>query len=189
MLTPNGLRADLHLNLLCFWYLCYYPHLPRGSVSLICRIFVVVFMAEKRQNIEMVSDNLEPKESRSQETKNLSTAADSSIDNKKILPVRQNLLKKQTFFARQSYNFYEPKFSNLKPFFSLLFPQEFQKFKKFGHWTLGIGSKVNKWKIRKRLFHRGNFTPFMSKSFQIWDQFFTLLFPKDSKSLENLEVF
>ena len=32
------------------------------------------------------------------------------------------------------------------------------------------------------LFLCGNFTPFMSKSFQIRDHFFSLLFPKDSKN-------
>ena len=35
---------------------------------------------------------------------------------------------------------------------------------------------------------RVNFTPFMSKSFQIWDQFFPLLFPKDSKNLKSLNI-
>ena len=44
-------------------------------------------------------------------------------------------------------------------------------------------------KIRQKttfLLH-GNFTLFMSKSFQIWDQFFPLLFPKDSKKKFTLE--
>ena len=36
----------------------------------------------------------------------------------------------------------------------------------------------------KTNFLRGNFTPFIRKSFQIWDHFFPLLFPKDSKSLK-----
>ena len=31
----------------------------------------------------------------------------------------------------------------------------------------------------------GNFTPFMSKSFYIWDQFFSLLFLEDSKNLKR----
>ena len=33
---------------------------------------------------------------------------------------------------------------------------------------------------------RGDFTPFISKSFQIWDHFFPLLFPNNSKSLKNV---
>ena len=33
-----------------------------------------------------------------------------------------------------------------------------------------------------------DFTPFMSKSFQIWDYFFPLLFPKDSKNLKSLDI-
>ena len=41
---------------------------------------------------------------------------------------------------------------------------------------------MNKWKKSVRIFFcRSNFTPFMSKSFQIWYHFFSLLFPKDSK--------
>ena len=36
-------------------------------------------------------------------------------------------------------------------------------------------------KVRKKLFCRSNVTPFMSKSFQIWDHFFPSLFPKDSE--------
>ena len=34
----------------------------------------------------------------------------------------------------------------------------------------------------------GDFTPFMSKSFQIWDPFYPLLFPKDSKDLIILDI-
>ena len=40
----------------------------------------------------------------------------------------------------------------------------------------------------KNYFWRGDFSPFMSKSFQIRDNFFTLLFPKDSKNLESLDI-
>ena len=35
---------------------------------------------------------------------------------------------------------------------------------------------------------RGDFTPFMSNSFQIWDHFFPLLLPKDSKNLKILDI-
>ena len=71
------------------------------------------------------------KKSRIQETKHLSTVADSSTDTKKILLVRQNS-PKLTFLC-------------------------------------------------------GNFTPFISKSFQIWDHFFPLLFLKDSENLRILD--
>ena len=42
---------------------------------------------------------------------------------------------------------------------------------------------TNKKKKRKKLFRCGDFTPFMSRSFQIWDHFFPLLCPKDSENL------
>ena len=35
---------------------------------------------------------------------------------------------------------------------------------------------------------RVNFTPFISKSFQIWDHFFPLLSPKDLESLKILDI-
>ena len=38
------------------------------------------------------------------------------------------------------------------------------------------------------LFLCGNFTPFISKSFQIWDHFFPLLFHKNSKNLKSLDI-
>ena len=66
--------------------------------------------------------------SRIQETKHLSTDADSSTDTKKILLVRQSFQKKLFFL-------------------------------------------------------RGNFSHFISKSFQIWHHFFQLFFPKDSNNL------
>ena len=51
-------------------------------------------------------------------------------------------------------------------------------------------NKVNKWKNPKKklFFCRGDFTPLMSKCFHIWDHFFALLFPKDSKYLKSLEI-
>ena len=81
------------------------------------------------------------KKSRIQETKNLLTDADSSTNTKKKLLVGQKSPKKNTFFARRFYTLYEQKFSNLRPLHSITFPQEFRKFKKFGHWTSGSGDK------------------------------------------------
>ena len=41
-------------------------------------------------------------------------------------------------------------------------------------------------KQKKKL--RGDLTPFISKSFQIWDHFFPLPFPKESESLKMLDI-
>ena len=125
---------------------------------------------------------------RIRETKHLSTDADSSADTKKIMLVTQNLSKIKLFFARQLYTLYEQKYSNLRPLLSISFPQGF-RFKKFGHWTSGVGAnrrlnRVNEEeKIRKNFFCIGNFRPFLSKNVHIWDHFFPLIFPKDSESL------
>ena len=79
--------------------------------------------------------------------------------------------------------------------FAITFPQGFRKSKKFGHWTLRSGgkktfkrSKKIKKNYLKNFFCRNNFTPFMSKSFQIWDHFLPLLFPKDSNKLKILHI-
>ena len=40
----------------------------------------------------------------------------------------------------------------------------------------------------KNFLRRGNFTPFMSKSFQTWDHFFPLFSPKDSENLKFLTL-
>ena len=42
--------------------------------------------------------------------------------------------------------------------------------------------------VQKHFFLRGDFTPFISNSFQIWDPFFPLFFPKDSESLKKLDI-
>ena len=86
--------------------------------SLIARSYLFPFVEEK---------------SRIQETKHLSTNADSSTNTKKILLVRQN-------------------------------------------------------SSTKKLLLRVNLTTFISKSFQIWDHFLPLFFPKDSKNLKSLDI-
>ena len=102
------------------------------------------------------------------------------------------------------YTLYEQKFSNLRPLLSITFPKGFRKSKKIGHWTLGKGEKNVKrsekhpyqkkscsiWQnsLKNKLFLPGDFTPFIGKSFQIWDYFFILLFPKDSESLKFLDI-
>ena len=73
----------------------------------------------------------------------------------------------------------------MRPLLFITFPKGFRKYKKFGHWT--SRSEQMKKKSFKNFFRRGNFTPFMSKLFQIWDHFFPLLFPKNSKNLKSLD--
>ena len=41
---------------------------------------------------------------------------------------------------------------------------------------------------KKKIILGGNLTLFMSKSFQIWDHFFPLLFTKDSENLKSLDI-
>ena len=53
----------------------------------------------------------------------------------------KKIRKKLFFLPRQFYTLYEPKFSNLRPFLIITFPQGFRKFNKFGHWTLGSGGR------------------------------------------------
>jgi hypothetical protein len=47
------------------------------------------------------------------------------------------------------------------------------------------GKKIHK---KKLFFRPGDLRPFLSKNVQIWDHFFALLFPKDSKSLKTLDI-
>ena len=92
---------------------------------------------------------------------------------------------------RQFYTLYGQKLSNLLPLLSITFPQEFQKYKKFGNWTLWNGGKKTFKqseqikKSVKNFFSQVNLTPFISKSCQIWDHFFSLLFPKDSINIKR----
>ena len=79
-------------------------------------------------------------------------------------------------------------------FFSLLFPRDSENLKSLDIWLWEVGAKrflkgMNNWKkICKTFFHRSNFSPFMSKSFQLWDPFFPLLFLKDSENLKSLDI-
>ena len=130
------------------------------------------------------------------ETKHISNDVDSSTDTKKILLVRKNSPKQiKKKFAWRFYTLYEQKFSNVRPLFSFTFHKGFRKYKIFAHWTLGSGGKKTfkqseqmKKNLKKTCYRRGDFTPFLSKSFQIWDLFFSLLFPKDSESLRILDI-
>ena len=54
---------------------------------------------------------------------------------------RQNLPKTNFFLAGQIFTYYEQKFSNMRPLLSITFSQGFWKSKRFGRWTLRIGSK------------------------------------------------
>ena len=57
------------------------------------------------------------------------------------LLVWQNLQKKLKKIVRRFYTLYEQTFYNVRPLLSITFPQWFRISKKFGHWTLGSGSK------------------------------------------------
>ena len=46
------------------------------------------------------------------------------------------------FLLWQFYTLYEQKFSNLRPLFSITFPQGFRIFKKFGHCSLQSRGKT-----------------------------------------------
>ena len=50
-------------------------------------------------------------------------------------------VKKNLFLPHRFYTIFKQKSSNLKQFLSNIFRQGFQISKKFGHWTLGNGSK------------------------------------------------
>ena len=101
---------------------------------------------------------------------------------------------------RWFYTFYEQKFLNLRPLLSITFPHEFQKSKKFGHWTSGSGGKkivklsekhqYQKTSTQKQtnFFLRGHFTPFISKNVQVRHHFFPLLFLNNSESLKSLDT-
>ena len=112
---------------------------------------------------------------------------------------------KNLFSQRQFYTIFEQMFSNLRPLLSITFPLKFQKSKKFGHWTSGsegkktvIRSEKHRYQEKscsvrqnlqkKNIFWRGDFKPFICKSFQIWDHFLPLLFPKDSESLKIWDI-
>ena len=83
-------------------------------------------------------------------------------------------------------------------FFPLLFPKDSESLKNIGNPTLGSGGKKTVKKDRKpkktekseekNFFLRGNFKQFSNKNVHIWDNFFPLLFPKDSESLKILDI-
>ena len=54
--------------------------------------------------------------------------------------------------------------------------------------SLNSPKKKNKLKTNKKLFVRGNFTPFISKKIQMWDNFFPLLFFMDSEALKIVDI-
>ena len=89
-------------------------------------------------------------------------------------------------------------------FFSWFFPKDSKILKCLDIGFREVGAKIllngvrntdtkkillSKAKFAQNLyFLRNNLTPFKSKSFQIWDHFFPLFSPKDSKSLNVLDI-
>ena len=111
--------------------------------------------------------------------------------NKELL-LKNTIRQKTFFFARQVKTLYEQNFTIWDHFFPLLFPNDSKYLNELGHWTSGSGGKKTfnrseqMTKIRKKLFFRVIFTQFLRKNVQIWDHFFPLLFPKDSKYLNEI---
>ena len=112
------------------------------------------------------------KKYRIRETKHLSTNAD------KILLEGQKFAAKKTFFFMAILELL------WDHFFPLLFPIGLQE--------VGAKKRLNimkKWKICNFFFFcRSHFRPFVSNKFQIWDQFFPLLFSKDSEYIKSLYI-
>ena len=102
--------------------------------------------------------------------------------------------KKKTLFLRSNFTPFRSKSIQCETTSFHYFSQGFRICKKCVHWTLGRGDKKTfkrreqTLKISKTLFWSGNLTPFISKSFQIWDHFFKLPFHKDSEYLKSLNI-
>ena len=126
---------------------------------------------------------------------NLSTDANSSTHTKKILLVRQNSPKNHLFRAVILHPLWANVFKS-ETTCSQSFPKDSKNLKCLDIGLGKVGTKrllngVNKWERKKSVktfFCRGNFTRFMSQSFQIWGHFFSLLFPKDFEDLKNLDI-
>ena len=84
-------------------------------------------------------------------------------------------------------------------FFPLLLPKDSGNLKSLDFRLLEMGAKRPLNRVRNILlsmpkfapklpFLRGDFTPCINKSFQIWDHFFPLLVPKDYESLKMLDI-
>ena len=136
------------------------------------------------------------KKSRIRETKKLSTDADSSTNANKNPASKAKFAPKKPFFLRGNFTpFLSKSFRMWDHFFSLLFSKDYENLKSYKIGVREVGAKkhlnkVNKWKNQKKnlFFCRGNFTPFMSKSFQLWDHLFSILFPKDSEYIKSLDI-
>ena len=128
---------------------------------------------------------------RIQETKHLSTNADTYTDTKKILLVRQMSPLFFSFLRSDFTPFKSKRFQIWDHFFYYFFPR-IAKYKKFGHWTWGQKNIKTEWTNKKnckrKFFCRGDFTPLMSKSFPIWYHFFLLLLPKNSENPTSLDI-
>ena len=132
-------------------------------------------------------------ETRIRETKHLSTDANSSTNTKKN-PASTENSHFFFFFAQQFYTLYKQKYSNLRPLFVHFPPKDSENLNSLdiGHWEVGTKRRfngLNKWtKFVKDYSRHGNSTPFMSKICQIWDHFFLIFSPKDSKNLKSLDI-
>ena len=98
------------------------------------------------------------------------------------------------YFPRQFYTLYEKIFQIWDHYFPLLFPMDSKNLKFLNIWLWEIGAKVPLNRVRNtdtkkscsvrqnspknKLYLCGDFTPFISKSFQMWDDFLPLLYPQ-----------
>ena len=104
---------------------------------------------------------------------------------------------KNFFFRRSDFTpFMRQVFKSETTSFHYFSPKDSENLKSLDIGLREVGVKrrlngVNKWRRKKyvnKLFCRCDFTPFMNRSFQIWDHFFPLLFPKDYESLKSLHI-
>ena len=98
------------------------------------------------------------------------------------------------------------KFAENKPFFAWQFYTLYKKKRTLDRLYYGVRkhnlvilvvkppdpSCITSWSLqnlpKNKLFLSCDYTPFIIKSFQMWHHFLPLLFPKDSKSLKNLDI-
>ena len=123
----------------------------------------------------------ESKKSRIRETKHLSTDADSSTDT--TVGWTKNT-PKPNFFEKRKKSSKTQK--HLEICQNLQYTLRPDVSNPSGSVVSTMFCKQNQ--QQKNFFLRGNFRPLPSKTVQIWDHFFPLLFPKDSESLKILDI-
>ena len=108
---------------------------------------------------------------------------------------RTQFSEEKTFLCGNFRFFMSKNFIIWDHFFPILYSKNSKNLKSLDIGFPEVGTKrllngVNKWrkKIVINFFCPINFTPFLSTKVQIWNHFFLLLFPKNSKYLTNLDI-